>query len=67
MTANFSEPTQDQVKLCIESGIDPQGMSVRTEDEAILVLLHHKSRNTVMICKGEKARREYGNRRKSAG
>lgn len=60
---NYTVVNERQAALCRECGIDPTGMSVILENENGLWLLHHKTRNTVSIIKGDaqKRREQRGN------
>lgn len=58
MTDRYTVLNSDQVQLCRDCGIDPTGMVVILENENVLALLHHKTRNEVSIGKGEAQRRK---------
>ena len=53
-----SVPTKEQVALCRECGIDPDGVVVILENDSTLAMLHLKTRNEVTITKGEAQRRK---------
>lgn len=61
MTCNFSTPDANQVQLCRESGVTPEGMTVIFEDDSVLSLKHHISGNEVIIIKGFAQRRKEKN------
>ena len=45
----------------MDTDVNPEGMQVIHESDDALTLLHHKSRNQVMIIKGEAQRRKEQN------
>lgn len=60
---DYTTPNERQRQLCLDSHVDPTGMSVILENETALRLKHHKSGNVVSIIKGEAQRRkeQHGN------
>lgn len=57
----FAVPTKEQQDLCLECGIDPKGILVILENDGVLAMLHMKTRNEVLIVKGEAQRRKEQN------
>lgn len=55
---DYKEPNSRQRQICLDSHVDPDGMSVILENENALRLKHHKSGNIVSIIKGEAQRRK---------
>lgn len=47
-----------QVELCQSMGIPTEGLNVISENEEMLRLLHHPTRNVLWIDKGEKQKRK---------
>ena len=58
---DFTNPNERQRRLCLDTDVNPEGMQVIHESDDALTLLHHKSRNQVMIIKGEAQRRKEQN------
>lgn len=48
---DFTVPNETQRALCLECGIDPEGVVVILDNDRSLMLLHLKSRNEVSIYK----------------
>ena len=54
MASEFRELTPEEIGLCKDNGIDPNGKTVGLSNDSTLVLLHHKTRDTLHIRFGEK-------------
>ncbi len=54
MAGEFRNLTQEERALCRENGIDPEGKTVVLSNDNCLILLHHKTRDTLHIDFGEK-------------
>ena len=52
----FTVLDEEQMALCRECGIDPEGFMVILDNDRCLMLLHLKSRNEVMIQKNRRAK-----------
>ena len=54
MAGEYRCLTPDEIELCRQNGIDPDGKTVVLSNERGLWLLHHKTRDTLHIDFGEK-------------
>ena len=54
MAGEFRNLTQEEIELCRENGIDTRGKVVILSNDSGLILLHHKTRDTLHIGFGEK-------------
>ena len=54
MAGEFRNLTPEEIALCRENGIDPEGKTVVLSNSDGLWLVHHKTRDEVHIRFGEK-------------
>lgn len=54
MAGEFRNLTPEEMDICRENGIDPEGKTVVLRNNSGLWLLHHKTRDTLHIDFGEK-------------
>lgn len=53
---DFTVPNEAQRALCLECGIDPEGVVVILDNDRVLMLLHLKSRSDISIYKNARAK-----------
>ena len=54
MAGEYRCLTPDEIELCRQNGIDPEGKTVVLSNDRGLWLIHHKTRDTLHIDFGEK-------------
>lgn len=53
---DFTVPNEAQRALCLECGIDPEGVVVILDNDRVLMLLHLKSRSDISIYKNARVK-----------
>ena len=54
MAGEYRCLTPDEIEICRQNGIDPEGKTVVLSNDRGLWLIHHKTRDTLHIDFGEK-------------